>query len=254
MKKLYATNAVWHSLVWLALYLILNTISDNLASALQANFHLVTAIPNLVLAAICLWYLRATGISEEIGLLTKPTEKAPVMLYYLPLLALPFFSLTYGINTSLSVTEVFLLFAMYSAVGFMEEIIFRGLMFKALAKKWNRYAAVVFISLTFAIGHIVSMVAIAQSGSDTVLQIINAGVVGFMFMAVILASGNLTMCVVAHVLYNFLANISLANRTDMTMILFNTVITALYFVYLVYRAKNVRAFFSGGAPATKVAA
>jgi membrane protease YdiL (CAAX protease family) len=134
------------------------------------------------------------------------------VLVAVPLLALPFFSLTYGMNTSLSVTAVVLLFAMYSAVGFMEEIIFRGLMFKGLAKQWNRYVVVVFISLTFAVGHIVSMVAVAQSGSDTVLQVVNAGVVGFMFMAVILASGNLTICVIAHILYNFLANISFLLR------------------------------------------
>jgi len=167
------------------------------------------------------------------------------MLYYLPLLALPFISLAYGINTSLSVTDIAILLAMYTSVGFMEEIIFRGLMFKGLVRKWNRYVVVAFISFTFAIGHIVSMVAVAQSGTDTVLQVLNSFVVGFMFMAVILASGNLTICVIAHILYNFLANISLVGRTTPTMVIINTVITVLYFVYLLFRSKNVKAYFAG---------
>ena len=132
---------------------------------------------------------------------------------------------------------------MYTAVGFMEEVIFRGLMFKALLKKWNRFIVVVFISFTFAIGHIVSMAAIGQSGTDTVFQIINAFVVGFMFMEVILASGNLTICIIAHILYNFIGNISMASSSHIEIIVFNTVITALYFVYLIFRTKNTKTYF-----------
>ncbi len=243
MKKLYERKAVLHSLVWLGAYLILNTITDNIAGAMNIDFNMVTAIPNLVLAAGCFYYLKRTGIAEDIGLLTKPEEKNSVMLYYIPLLLLPFLSLFYGINTSLSAAEIVLMLAMYTAVGFMEEVIFRGLMFKALLKKWNRFIVVVFISFTFAIGHIVSMAAIGQSGTDTVFQIINAFVVGFMFMEVILASGNLTICIIAHILYNFIGNISMASSSHIEIIVFNTVITALYFVYLIFRTKNTKTYF-----------
>jgi uncharacterized protein len=69
-------------------------------------------------------------------------------------------NLLYGINTSLSATEIAFMAMMYIGVGFMEEVIFRGLMFKALEKKWNHYIVVAFISFTFAIGHIVSIVEI----------------------------------------------------------------------------------------------
>lgn len=244
MKKLYERKAVLHSLIWLALYLVLNTITDNIAGAMNMDFNMVTAIPNLVLALICFFYLKRTGIAEDIGLLTKPAERTSVMLYYIPLLLLPFLNLFYGINTSLSAVEIVLLLAMYISVGFMEEIIFRGLMFKALLKKWNRFIVVVFISFTFAIGHIVSMAAIGQSGTDTVLQVANAFVVGFMFMAVILASGNLTICIIAHILYNFIGNISMADSSHIEIIVINTVITALYFVYLIFRGKNAKAYFS----------
>jgi uncharacterized protein len=245
LKALYNKDAVTYSLVWLGIYLVLNTITGNIAGAMDLDMNLVGAVPNLALTIICYCSMKEAGIAEEIGLLTKPAERAPVMLYYLPLLALPFISLAYGIKTSLSVVDIAILLAMYTSVGFMEEIIFRGLMFKGLVRKWNRYVVVAFISFTFAIGHIVSMVAVAQSGTDTVLQILNSFVVGFMFMAVMLASRNLTICVVAHILYNFLANISLVGRTTLTMVLVNTVITVLYFVYLLFRSKNVKAYFAG---------
>lgn len=245
LKKLYENKAVLHSLVWLASYLVLNTITDNIAKALDINYHMVTAIPNLVLAVICYCYLKSTGISEDIGLLTKPTEKNSVMLYYVPLLSLPLLSLIYGINTSLTAVEIAFILVMYISVGFMEEIIFRGLMFRALLKKWNRYIVVAFISLTFAMGHIISMAAIGQSSMDTALQIINAFVVGFMFMAVVLASGNLTICIIAHILYNFIGNISMAGSTHLEIIAVSTIITILYFVYLIFCTKNTKVYFSG---------
>jgi uncharacterized protein len=241
--KLYRNEAVLHSLVWLGIYLVLNTITGNIAEAVHVDAHQISAIPNLLLALVCFFYLIRTGIAQELGLTSKPTEKASVMLYYLPLLALPCLNLLYGVNTSLGVADILFLLAMYTGVGFMEEIIFRGMMFKALLQKWNRILVVAFISFTFAIGHLVSMVAVGQSGLDTSLQIINALVVGFMFMAVILADGNLRACIIAHILYNFLANISLVGSTHKEIIVANAVITAAYFGYLLYRAPNTMAFF-----------
>ncbi|WP_426348986.1 CPBP family intramembrane glutamic endopeptidase [Alloiococcus sp. CFN-8] len=244
LKKLYEKDAVKHSLIWLGIYLIVNTITGNIASAMDIDYNMITAIPNLIISVICYYYLKRTGIAEDIGLLTKATEKSSSMLYYIPLLSLPFLNLFYGINTSFKVGEIILILAMYIGVGFMEEIIFRGLMFKALLKKWNRFVVVAFISFTFAIGHIMSMVAINQSGMDTVLQILNSLVVGFMFMIVVLASNNLTICIIAHILYNFLATISLVGNTHIEIIIVNAIITAIYFVYLLFRTKTTKEYFS----------
>jgi uncharacterized protein len=242
--KLYQNKAVLHSLIWLSLYLVLNTITGNIAEAMKVDSTFISAVPNLLLALVCFYYLAHTGITKEIGLSTKPTERASVMLYYIPLMVLPCLNLLYGLNTSLTATDIIFLLAMFTGVGFMEEIIFRGLMFKALLQKWNRTVVVIFISFTFAIGHIVSMVAVDLSGMDTLLQIINALIVGFMFMTVILASGNLRACIIAHILYNFLANISLVGSTHIEIIAANLVITAAYFVYLLYHAPNVKTYFA----------
>ncbi|MDD4689475.1 MAG: CPBP family intramembrane metalloprotease [Eubacteriales bacterium] len=243
MLKLYSNKAVLHSLVWLMIYLILNTITGNIASSISIEPYIVGAFPNLLLAVVCLFYLKKSKISGEIGLFTKPTEKSSTMLFYIPVLILPFLNLFYGVNKELSATKILALLAMYTGVGFMEEIIFRGLMFKALTHKWNRYVVVSFISFTFAMGHIVSIVAIGQSAGDTMLQIINAFVVGFMFIAVILASGNLTICIITHILYNFMAGISRIDSTHTQIIIANLIITAIYFIYLLLYAKNVKEYF-----------
>lgn len=243
MLKLYKNKAVLHSLVWLMIYLLLNTITGNIASSISVEPYITGAIPNLLLVVICLFYLKKSQIAGEIGLFTKPAEKSTTMLFYIPVLILPFLNLFYGINKELSQAKILALLAMYIGVGFMEEIIFRGLMFKALTQKWNHYAVVAFISFTFAIGHIVSIVAIGQSTEDTILQIINAFVVGFMFMGVILASGNLTICIITHFLYNFIASISLVDSTHTEIIIISLIITVLYFIYLLLCTKKVKAYF-----------
>jgi len=245
LKSLYKKNPVLHSLVWLAIYLVMNTVTGNIAAAAAIDSDRVGALPNLALAVVCCLYLMNTGIAREIGLFAKAAERPSVMLYYIPLLTLPFLNLYYGLNTGLTAADILILLAIYAGVGFMEEIVFRGLMFQALKKKWNRAVTVVFISLTFAAGHILSMAAVGMSGADTFLQIVNASVVGFMFMAVVLASGNLTVCVIAHVLYNFLANISLVGYTRPEIIGVTAVIAALYFAYLLLCTKHVRAYFRG---------
>lgn len=241
MYKLYQRNEITHCLVWLAIYLMLNTITGNMASK-DADIYYISAVPNLMLAVICFIYLHKTKIRKEIGLGERPTEKASTMLYYIPLFLLPMLSFFYGVKTDLSILDVGLLLCMYAGVGFMEEIIFRGLMFQALSKKWNPVVVVVFISFTFAVGHITSMAAIGQSGSDTVLQIINALVVGFMFMVVMVASRNISACIIAHIMYNFIANITKISSTNTEIILISFIVTALYFVYLLLRSSNMNTY------------
>jgi len=245
MLNLYRKRAVLHSLIWLMAYLLMNTITGNYAGMVGVEPYIISAVPNLLLASVCFFYLKRTNIAGEIGLLTKSTERNSTMLFYIPLLSLTFLHLLYVIKSDLSIANLLALLLMYAGVGFMEEVIFRGLMFKALIKKWNRYIVVAFISLTFGIGHIVSMIAIDQSAEDTVLQIVNAFVVGLMFMVIILASGNLTICIITHILYNFIANISLVASTDSIIIIINLAITLLYSAYLLFKAKNIKAYFKG---------
>lgn len=243
MTKLYKKNAVLHSLIWLFLYLGISTVAGNIATGSESEFSAIAAVPVFLLALACFVYLQRSGISKEIGLLTKPTEKALPMLLYIPLFVLPAYSLINGFNTELTPFQVLSALLHYAGVGFMEEIIFRGLMFKGLTAKWNRVLTVAFISLTFGMGHIISVAAIGMSGPDVIIQIVNATVVGFMFTTVILASENLTACVIAHIAFNFLVGVCAPNDDEWLRVGFNSAVTLVYFVYLFFGRGNVRAYF-----------
>ena len=83
-------------------------------------------------------------------------------------------------------------------VGFLEEVIFRGLLFTAIAKD-NIKSAAVISSVTFGIGHIVDL--INGSGMDLVenlCQIVFAVAVGFLLVTIFYRGGSLLPCILVH--------------------------------------------------------
>ena len=100
-------------------------------------------------------------------------------------------------------------------VGFLEEVIFRGLLFKALAKD-NIKSAVVISSVTFGIGHIINL--FNGSGMDFVnnlCQIVFAIALGFLLVTIFYRGGSLLPCILVHSAINTLG--TFASDAGLTM-------------------------------------
>lgn len=103
---------------------------------------------------------------------------------------------------------------MYALVGFLEEVIFRGLLFTAIAKN-NIRSAVVISSVTFGIGHLINL--FNGSGMDLVsnlCQIVFAIAVGFLLVTIFYRGGSLLPCIIVHAAINTLG--TFANDADLT--------------------------------------
>lgn len=90
-------------------------------------------------------------------------------------------------------------------VGLMEELLFRGLLFRAM-ERTNRLPAVIVSSVTFGAGHIVNL--FNGSGTDPVAgicQVFYATALGFMLLMVFLRGGSLIPCILFHGLFNTLS-------------------------------------------------
>lgn len=99
-------------------------------------------------------------------------------------------------------------------VGFLEEVIFRGLLFKAIAKD-NIKSAVIISSVTFGIGHIINL--FNGSGMDLVnnlCQIVFAVAVGFLLVTIFYRGGSLFPCIIVHSTINTLG--TFANDSGLT--------------------------------------
>ena len=88
-------------------------------------------------------------------------------------------------------------------VGFLEEVIFRGFLFKALCRT-NVKQAVVISSVTFGIGHIVNLLN-GRDIPETILQICYAVAIGFLFTILFFRGKSLWPCILTHSAINSLS-------------------------------------------------
>ena len=87
-------------------------------------------------------------------------------------------------------------------VGFVEEVIFRGFLFKAIARD-NETLAIIISSVTFGLGHLLNLVN--GSGAELVedlFQVTGAIVIGFLFVILFDRGGSLLPCIITHAVIN----------------------------------------------------
>ena len=234
MKKLLEKNPQGFALTWIGIYVV----GQNLAMMLNKPLgipRLGEALMTLLESLFLLWWLQKNGLMKAFGL-NRPKTSGKQMLYYLPLILLCTSNLWLGITCNLSPAGLAIHILLMLCVGFLEELIFRGFLFEALAKD-NLKTAVVVSSLTFGIGHIVNLFnGSGMAFTDNLLQIVFAVAVGFLFVMVYLKSGSLIPCILAHEAINISS--AFANRPAMTgkarMVIGITelVIIGVYSVYL----------------------
>lgn len=213
LNRLYQKNELLFALFWILIYVVLISIAD----AVSISLHLqksVTVIACFILSFILFRWIRLNHLQETYGL-CPATISAEKLLYYLPLVLLVTVNLWFSPGINLSLLETLLYMLSMLMVGFLEEIIFRGLLFKALAKDGLK-TAIVISSVTFGIGHLVNL--INGSGANlfsNILQVIYAIAAGLMFTLLFFCTKSLYACILCHGFFNALS--VFANDAAMSM-------------------------------------
>ena len=240
LKKLYDKSQIWFAVAWIIAYCVLMSVGDALSASIGMDKSVTLAI-GIVLSGIVLQFLKKHGLSRDYGL-CAPKASAKSMLFYIPILVMLTANLWYGVTLNYGVLETVLYILAMFCVGFLEEVIFRGLLFEAMRKE-NVKVAIIVSSVTFGIGHIINL--INGSGAEllpNLLQVIYATSAGFMFVMMYYKSKSLIGCIVAHGAFNALSVFANeANATAemriLTAILL-TVITGSYALYLALSMKG----------------
>ena len=135
-------------------------------------------------------------------------------LFYLPLVVLASGNLWNGVAVNYPTAATACRIVCMLCVGFLEEVIFRGLLFEAIAKD-NIKSAVIISSVTFGIGHIINL--FNGSGMypvNNLCQIAFAVAVGFLLVTIFYRGGSLLPCIIVHSAINTLG--TFANDTNLT--------------------------------------
>ena len=205
LKKLYAKCEWGFALVWIGIYVAVMNVAlqvcggfDDLAGKTPLQV-LVPVVCVLALAvAATAWILR-NGLAEKFGL-CRFKGKWTAYLWFLPLILMSCINLKNGLILSASLGVSLLMAVNMAAAGYVEEIIFRGFLFRAMAKD-NLKSAIIVSAVTFGAGHIVNLLNTADK-LGVLLQVGYAIVIGFLYTVIVYKGGSLWPCILSHMFVN----------------------------------------------------
>lgn len=234
MKKLYEKNELNFSLGCIVIYCFLMSIAYPLNEITGINYSLNAVF--CILQTVIIWrFIKKNGLLMRYGLCKSPLP-ACRFLYYVPLVILATGNLWYGVTVNDSLAGTVCRIVCMLCVGFLEEVIFRGFLFKALAKDNNK-TAIIISSVTFGAGHLVNLVNGSGMGvTDNLCQVIFAVAVGFLFVTLFYRGQSLLPCIITHSAINtasaFAFEAGITEEKHMMRILIMIVITVIYTLVL----------------------
>lgn len=232
MKKIFEKQETLFCILLIVLYVVIN-------SYCIQNFGLTdyrSAIINTIFSVGILVLIITLKRVSYYGLVKVTNPKN--FLYFIPLLLIISVNLWNGINITNSSEEIIFHIITMLNVGFLEEVIFRGFLFKMMEKD-NEKSAIIVSSITFGIGHIVNLL----NGADlipTLMQICYAIALGYLFVTIFHKGKSLIPCIAAHSLINSLSIFNIENKLSTYIIpIFLIVVSISYSAYINKAFKDV---------------
>ena len=140
IREFYDKNELGFSIIWIIAYCILASIGDNISDDLGIS-KIITLPILLVLSVILFLFIKRNNLTEKYGF-CQADIAASKMLFYIPVIILLTANMWYGFRVNMSLLETILYILSMLCVGFLEELIFRGLLFNAIAS-YNRFLKIV---------------------------------------------------------------------------------------------------------------
>lgn len=221
MKKHFSISEFLFAVIWIVLYYIGFYYADFLSEIFRAPGQLPLLL-GLILSVILFIYLRKGRLLDYYGF-CDPKGSGRDYLWFIPLVLISTVNLWTGIAQNENfLNTIIYIFSMF-AVGFLEELIFRGLLFKSLSKA-NLTLAIVVSTLTFGASYILELFSGHLHG-DVLLLILSECSVGFCYTILFYVGGSILPCILSHAFYN--ATYILTSETTYTAFVIVTVIQIL---------------------------
>lgn len=208
MKKIYEKSEMWFAVAWIIIYV---AVMGNLRNKF-GDESLFSMLGVLIIAAILTVFMVKNKLTEKYGLISCKGSKK--YLYFIPFILLCTVNLWFGVSLHYDMQHQIIAVITMALVGYVEEIIFRGLLYKAIEKD-NVKQAIIISAVTFGAGHIVNLLT-GHGGVDTVLQMAYAIAVGFAFVMCFYKSGSLIPCIITHSVIDITSKFSNHNISEQT--------------------------------------
>jgi membrane protease YdiL (CAAX protease family) len=152
--------------------------------------------------------------------------------WYIPLLAIEIIPIVLaGFSSEVTAPQYIILLFFTVAVGFNEEIYFRGLAFKFIKEK-GRKNAIIWSSVIFGVLHLVN----AFNGKNAlylVLQMIFAFLVGFVLAEIVSITKSLWIVIIWHAAHDYISSVT-GETLDTTALIVLAIQVGILLVYAIY--------------------
>ena len=226
MEKVFKKHETLFTIALIILYIATN-------SYIIQNFGYQSVVINTILSIFLIVLVILLKRVKYYGI-TKPNNLKKY-LYFIPLFIISLFNLRRGIHINNTTSEIIFHILTMINIGFLEEMLFRGFLFKMMEND-NVKLAIIVSSITFGIGHIVNLL----NGADlipTLMQVCYAMATGYMLVIIFYKSKSLIPCIIFHGVFNSLSIFS----TGESSIISSIILIAMCLGYTIYINKKVKA-------------
>ena len=225
MRKVFEKHETLFCILLIVLYIVINSLCIQNFGVVDYRIVIINTIFSIGLIILIKLLKRMSyyGLTKVIN----PKK----YLYFIPLILIVSVNLWNGININNSTSEIIFHILNMINIGFIEEIIFRGFLFKMMAKD-NIKCAIIVSSVTFGIGHIINLF----NGSDfvpTLMQVCYAMTIGYLFVMIFYKSKSLIPCIIIHSLVNSFSIFNVDNFSSLYLApIFLIIVPVIYAIYI----------------------
>jgi len=229
------------SLFFIIAYVLCVNIGTAISTQLEM-LYLGQIILLVVLCAVLLYLCKKRNLLAEIGFAKIGLREFKANLFYAPLVIMVLMNGVFFFDKAKSIHDILSVVAFMALVAFLEEVLFRGLLFKAIEKRKSTKTAVIISGLTFGFGHIVNLLN-GYTGIAQIIQIILAVVIGIVLSLLFVRTKSIVPGIVFHFFFNLASALSIKAEPLYDYISVGIILTAAFF-YLIYfyntRSKSIR--------------
>ncbi len=228
MEKVFKKHETLFTIFLIIIYVVVNSYVIQNFGTLSYQSVIVNTILSILLIILIILLKRVKFYG-----ITKPNN-VKKFLYFIPLFIISLFNLRRGIHINNKTIEIIFHILTMINIGFLEEIIFRGFLFKMMEKD-NLKSAIIVSSITFGIGHIVNIL----NGADlipTLLQVCYAIAIGYMLVMIFYKSNSIIPCIIFHGIFNSLTIFAIGDSSIISSI----ILIVMCLAYAIYIDKKVK--------------
>lgn len=224
---------VLKSVMWAVIILLFYVLAGVLTAVFKTddtNTMLIRGIcvwGSVLLAVLYIW--RSKYSFSGVGFRKMEPGVIKKIMYFIPVVVMEAIGLVAGFK-KISVGYVAAVFFFTLAVGFAEEIYFRGIILKVLESMGTKKAVVV-SSIIFGVTHL-GNIAGGANIFETLLQVIFAFVFGIVFAEMFIISKSMIPVIIWHFLHDFTSFLQLEPDVNI-ILLFATLQTVILIIYAI---------------------